>query len=120
MIEEYHFGFIKILGKTYTHDVEVRWTGEVLKWWRKESHIFDVDDIKRAVSRNPEIIVLGTGAYGAAKVTKTAQKFVKEQGIELIIDKTKEAVKTFNIILEKSKKRMGQENKIIALFHLTC
>jgi len=119
MIEEYRFGFIKILGKTYNHDVEIRWTGEVLKWWRKEGHIFDLEDVKRALEQNPETIILGTGVYEAAKVTEATQEFIKEKGIELIIDKTGEAVKTFNIILEKSKEEEKQ-NKAIGLFHLTC
>ncbi|GAH97601.1 unnamed protein product, partial [marine sediment metagenome] len=53
-IEEYKFGSITINGKTYEYDVEVRWTGEVLKWWRGESHVVDVEDVKRAIEQNPE------------------------------------------------------------------
>ena len=131
-IEEYRFGHIIINGKSYTHDVEVRWlpeesprTGlaeqtEVLKWWRKQSHVFDVEDVKRAVEQNPDTIVLGIGAYGGAKVTEAAQGFIKEKGIGLIIDKTEQAVKTFNIICEKSKEEEGRQEKVIGLFHLTC
>ncbi len=114
MIENYNFGSITIDGKNYTYDIEVRWTGEVLKWWRKESHVIDVEDVKRAVEQNPDTIILGTGAYGVAKVTEEAQKFIQEKGIKLIIDKTGEAVKTFNIIKRES------EREAIGLFHLTC
>lgn len=133
MIEEYRFGHIIINGKSYTHDVEVRWLPEefsssdlaeqreeVLKWWRKQSHVFDVEDVKRAVEQNPDTIVLGTGAYGVAKVTEAAQEFIKEKGIGLVIDKTEQAVKTFNIICEKSKEEEGRQEKVIGLFHLTC
>jgi hypothetical protein len=120
MVEEYKFGSITVDGKTYNHDVEVRWTGEVLKWWRKEGHVFDVDDVKRAVEENPETIILGTGAYGICKVTQECKNYIKEKGIELIIDKTEEAVKTFNIILEESKEEEGRQRKVIGLFHLTC
>jgi hypothetical protein len=49
MIEEYKFGSITIDGKIYEYDVEVRWTGEVLKWWRGESHVVDLEDVKRAI-----------------------------------------------------------------------
>lgn len=114
-IDEYHFGSITIDGKTYDYDVEVRWTGEVLKWWRKEGHVLDLEDVKRAVEENPETIILGTGAYGLCEVTENCQNFIKEKGIKLIIDKTEEAVKTFNAILEEKK-----QNKVIGLFHLTC
>ena len=120
MIEEYRFGEITINGKTYHHDVEVRWTGEVLEWWRKASHIIDVEDIKRALEENPEVIVIGTGESGIAKVTERAQKEIEERGIKLIIDITGEAVKTFNIIKEESESGEGKQTKIIGLFHLTC
>lgn len=120
MIEEYHFGSIIINGKIYNFDIEVRWTGEVLKWWRKEGHIIDLEDVKRAIEQNPDTIVLGKGAYGACEVTKECKNFIEGKGIKLIIDKTEEAVKTFNIILEESKEEEGRQNKVIGLFHLTC
>lgn len=118
MIEEYHFGAITINGKTYTHDVEIRWRGEVLPWWRKESHVIDVEDVKRAVEQSPETIIIGTGDSGVARVTEEAQKFITEKGVKLIIDKTEEATKSFNIIKKESKE--GKQNKVIGLFHLTC
>ena len=120
MIEEYKFGSITIDGKNYTEDVEVRWTGEVLEWWRKESHVFDVDDVKRAAEQNPDTIILGTGASGLAKVTEQAKRFIEERGIKLIVDRTEEATKTFNIINEESEEEEGEKNKVIGLFHLTC
>ena len=125
MITEYHFGSITIEGKTYNYDVEVRWTPkeslrdptgqtcEVLKWWRGESHVVDVEDIKRAVGENPEIIVIGTGESGMAKVTNQAKEEIISKGIGLIIEKTGQAIKSFN--REEEKKR-----RVIGLFHLTC
>ena len=120
MIEEYKFGSITIDGKIYTEDVEVRWAEEVLDWWRKESHLVDVDDVERAIKQNPDTIVIGTGEAGMVKVTEGAKKFIQEKGIKLFIDKTEEAVKTFNIICQESKEEEGEQNKIIGLFHLTC
>src|SRR4030042_2154619 len=120
MIEEYKFGSITIDGKTYNHDVEVRWTGETLKWWRKESHIVGVDDIQRAVEVRPDTIIIGTGESGVAKVTEEAQNFIKENGIKLIIDLTEQATKTFNVINEESEEEEGKQEKEIGLFHLTC
>lgn len=120
MIQEYRFGSIIIDGKIYNHDIEVRWTGEVLDWWRSESHIIDVKDVERAVGQNPETIIIGTGESGVARVTEAAQSFIKEKGIELIIDKTGEATKTFNIIKEESEEEAGEQRKVVGLFHLTC
>jgi hypothetical protein len=120
VIEEYHFGSITIDGKTYNHDVEVRWNGEILKWWRKESHIIDAEDVKRAIDQDPEVIIIGTGESGMAEVTEKAKKEIESKGIELIIDITEEAIKTFNVLLEESEKEEGKQKRVIGLFHLTC
>lgn len=120
MIEEYKFGSIIIDSKTLDYDVEVRWTDEVLKWWRKESHIIDIDDVKRAVEQNPDTIVIGTGETGVAKVTEEAKNFIKEKGIKLIIDFTEQATKTFNVVNEDSLEEEGEQDKVIGLFHLAC
>lgn len=119
-IQEYRFGFIRIDNKVYQYDVEVRWSGEVLKWRRKESHIIDLEDIERAVRENPEVIIIGTGAFGTAKITERIEKALKEKQIELIVDKTEEAIKTFNVIEEESEEEEGEQKRIIGLFHLTC
>ena len=120
MIGEYHFGSIAIDGKTYEYDVEVRWTGEVLEWWRGESHVIDIDDVKRAIDQNPELIIIGTGESGLAKVTERTKEEILSKGIGLIVDKTEEAVKTFNIQKEESTEEEGVQKKVIGLFHLTC
>lgn len=120
MIEGYCFGSITIDGKTYNHDIEVRWTSEVFKWWRRESHLIDIGDVKRAVEQNPDTIIIGTGEAGVARVTEEAQKFIKEKGINLIIDLTEQATRTFNIRKEESKEEEGVKERVIGLFHLTC
>ncbi len=135
MIEEYHYGLITIDGKTYNHDVEVRWNDaasgitrgeprpigrEILKWWRGESHVIDTEDVKRAIDQNPDTIIIGTGESGNAKVTEAAKEEIKSKGIELIIDLTEQATKTFNIIDEESEEEEGEQRKVIGLFHITC
>lgn len=120
MIEEYKFGSITINGKTYDYDLEVRWTGEILKWWRKESHVIDIDDVKRALEQNPDTIVIGNGESGVAKVTDRLKQELSSKKIKLIIDHTEQATKTFNIINEDSEEEEGEQSRVIGLFHLTC
>ncbi len=120
MIEEYKIGLIRIDGKTYNDDVEVRWTDEVLEWSRKESHVIDVEDVQRAIGESPETIVIGTGELGIAQVTESAQEAIQSKGIKLVIDRTEQATKTFNIINEDSMEEEGRQEKVIGLFHLTC
>ncbi len=120
MIEEYKFGLMAIDGKVYHHDVEVRWTGEVLAWPREESHVIDTEDIAEAIEQNPETLIIGTGELGMAQVTEEVKKEIKLRGIELIIDRTEAAAKTFNIRKEDSIEEEGKQEKVIGLFHLTC
>ncbi len=120
MIEEYKFGFIVIDGKTYQHDIGINWVGDIFEWPRAESHIIDIEDIVDALEQNPETIVIGTGESGMAQVTTRAKKEIEVRGIELIIDKTEQATKTFNIRKEESIEEEGVQEKVIGLFHLTC
>jgi hypothetical protein len=120
MIEEYRFGFIRINGKNYDHDVEVRWTEEVLLWVFQERHKIDVREVKRAIDQKPDTIVIGTGESDLAKATPEAQEEIKNNGIKLIIDKTEDAVRTFNVLKEESEEEEGKQEKVIGLFHLTC
>ncbi len=91
-----------------------------MSWWRKEGHTVSREDIKRAVEQRPDTIIIGTGESGMVEVREGAEKFIREKGIKLIIDKTPEAVRTFNIINEESEEEEGEQNKVIGLFHLTC
>lgn len=120
MIEEYNFGFIKINGKDYNYDVEVRWTDEVLAWPFTARHSIGVEEVRKALEQEPDTIVIGTGESGLAEVTPEAQEEIRKNGIKLIIDKTEEAVKTFNVIKEDSKEEEEKQEKVIGLFHLTC
>lgn len=120
MIEEYHFGSITINDQVYEHDVEARSEGKVLEWWRKESHLIDIDDVKRAVEEDPEVIIIGTGHSDMAKVSQETKDFIEEKEIELIIDNTNGAVKAFNMVCEESEEKERKSRKVIGLFHLTC
>lgn len=112
MIEEYSFGFIKIDGQVYNHDVQIGLDGKVGLWWRNKSHEIGKRDIEEVLSQNPEAIVIGTGEMGVAKVMDETQQTIVANNIELIIEPTGEAIKSFN--------SLKKEKKVAGLFHLTC
>jgi len=62
---------------------------------------------------NPDIVIVGTGQNGAMEVNEDFSNEVQKKGIELIIEKTPEAIKIYN---ERIKKR----KRINALIHTTC
>jgi hypothetical protein len=113
VIEQYSFGNIVVNGKTYTNDIKIIRGKVVHEWWRKSGHFVDVDDIQDILKSRPDIFVLGKGLPGQMKSTGALREFLKNNGIELIEEKTSEAVKTFNRLFEAGK-------NISAGFHLSC
>jgi hypothetical protein len=120
MINEYRFGLAIIDGEKYENDIEVRWNGEILPLNFHKRHTIDIEEVKKAVEQNPETIIIGNGESGMAIVTEDVKNFIKEKGIELIIDKTEQAIKTFNVMKEDSLEEEGKQRKVIGFFHLTC
>ncbi|MCD6454849.1 MAG: Mth938-like domain-containing protein [Candidatus Aminicenantes bacterium] len=112
-IEDYSFGKMVIGGKTYTKDLKVFPDKIKENWWRKEGHHLYVDDIADIIEYNPEVLVVGRGAYGFMKIDKEVEEKLKELGIELIAEKTARAVEKFNKFISEGKKVCGA-------FHLTC
>lgn len=113
MINDYHFGSITINDRNYRSDVIIYPDKVDANWWRKEGHALYRMDIKEIISQNPEILIVGTGAYGVLKVSKEVYDIAAEKGIELVVHKTAEACKEFNRLSQSGK-------KIIAALHLTC
>lgn len=111
MIESYSFGSIKIDGKKYDHDVMIS-NGEVKKWWRNQGHVVQIDDLKD-IPDNLMFLIIGTGASGECKVPERTQKYIKDKGIQLVIEVTLKAVDAYNRVVEKGA-------SVVGAFHLTC
>lgn len=112
MIDTYSFGKIVIDGQIYTSDLIIYPDKIDDKWWRKNGHLLQKEDLKEIIQLNPEILIVGTGANGLMKVPIETKKFIKSKGITLISEKTGNAYKTYN--------KLKNQKKIIAAFHLTC
>lgn len=110
-IDFYDFGRIRIEREVYERDVIIFSDHVVCPWTRKESHYFDnVPDI--VSQAEVEIIIIGTGYSGMMQINPDVEEFFKTKGIEVIIEKTIDAWKTYN--------ELSQSKKTIAFFHLTC
>lgn len=108
-IQSYSFGRIIIDGKMYTEDVII-FSDKIENWWRKESHNVYPKDIKSIIREKPDLLIIGTGAYGVMKVKEETKEILKQNNIEFISVKTKEACKMFN----------ENSGKVVAALHLTC
>lgn len=113
MIESYDFGRITVDGRKYTRDLIIFLNRVKDGWWRREGHKLSMHDLKEAVEAKPEVLIIGTGYNGYMDVSSDVREFFASKKIELIIEKTTQACKTYNR-LAKSKRR------VVAAFHLTC
>jgi len=113
LIEAYDFGRIVVDGTIYTNDLLILGRRIEEKWWRKEGHALHISDIEGVVEEfAPEVVVIGTGYMGMMKVSSETRLYVQKKGIELLVEKTKQACELFNT-LSKSK-------RVLAGLHLTC
>ena len=116
-INKTSFGSITIDSETIEHDVLIRLSGKVKK--RKKKLSKDVTGTSHELSRQEaeyiyeegsETLIVGTGQYGAMKLTKEALEYFQEKGCRVIQEKTPSAIKSFNKAADPK----------IGVFHVTC
>lgn len=112
-IEEYRFGRMTVDGRTFTRDLIICGDKIIENWWRKSGHKLAVEDIEEVIRREtPEILVVGAGRFGMMKVLPETEKFLQEQGVQLKVANTSEAMEIFN--------ELTGGKKVVGAFHLTC
>ncbi len=116
-IDSTSFGSITIDGERYEHDVLIRSSGTVKKRKKRlskqvygTSHTVSRDEAEHVFEDGLEVLVVGTGQNGVLQLSEEAESFFRENGVTIILQKTPEAIATFN-------KRKG---KVAGLFHVTC
>ena len=116
-IDRYNFGFIVIDGKQYVHDVLILPDGTVKEREpskvRFGSHKIVWDDVIKIVNEQPQVIVIGTGASGLAKLSEDAGIKLRQANINLVVLPSSKAVEKFNQLTQEGK-------RVAALIHITC
>jgi len=113
VIDSYDFGEIVIDGRRHTSDVIVFSDRVRDGWWRREGHRLCVEDIEEAVDEGkPEVLVVGTGYSGLMRVLPETERFLRSKGVELVVERTREACEIFN--------RLVKSKRVVAALHLTC
>ncbi|NJE12947.1 Mth938-like domain-containing protein [Thermococcus sp. LS2] len=117
MINSVKFGEIIVEGKRYTHDIVIYPSGkiehrkkELSKKKHGTSHKFDPDELKEYLTEDFDVLIVGTGIYGALKLLPEAKELVKDK--EVIEKPTPEAINLFN--------ELRKEKKVLGVFHITC
>lgn len=113
------FGKIKIDGKEF-HDAIVLPSGKLIEREYEKikskygtGHVIDDKEIDILLEEKPEIIIIGTGFDGMAKLTEKAKQKILDNDIKLIEEHTLEAVTKFLELKNKNQKVGG-------VFHSTC
>ena len=112
-IESYRFGSITVDGKTYTSDVLIWPEGVDDSWWREAGHSLCPEDLERILDKHPDVLVIGTGAYGLMKVPQATVDFLRQRCQEVHIAKTGKACEQFNEL-------SPGDRRVAAALHLTC
>jgi len=111
-IDSYEFGAIVIDGQTYRSDLLI-WPGHLKSdWWRLEGHLLQLPDVAEALAAEPQVLVVGTGAYGNMAIDPELVSYLKDKGIDLVARPTREACRSLNELAGKM--------RLAAALHLTC
>jgi hypothetical protein len=81
-----------------------------LLWFRDKSHFISVDEVESLLTSDVEVLVIGTGWHGAAKVDAVVQEI---EGAEVHILQTPAAFELFNELVSSGR-------RVALIAHSTC
>lgn len=111
-ISFYSFGRIRIDNKTFHHDIIINPDGSVLQWQRRQGHLLQNCDLEELLKQRPDLIIVGTGFWGAMKVSEEVEETLDSSDIEVYYLKSAAAVDLFN--------NTSSTRKTALAIHLTC
>jgi len=111
------FGSITVDGQSYEHDIIITLEGKVKKRKKKlskavygSSHTISLPEMQYLYQEQAEGIIIGSGQYGVARLSKEASDFMEEKKCRVVLKETPEAMQEWN----------QHEGQWIGLFHITC
>jgi hypothetical protein len=112
-IDSYEFGRIIVDGETYASDCLIFRDHVEPDWWRRQGHKLVTDDLESVLSAEPEVLVVGCGAYGVMQVSGEVRTILRQKNIQLEDLKTAEAAERYNELSAAGR-------KVVGAMHLTC
>jgi hypothetical protein len=110
-IEGYRFGHLVVDGQEQTRDVIVLPERVLTNWWRADGHRLVLADLEDVLDELPELLVVGTGAYGQMRPDPEALDQLRQRGVEVESLATDEAVRRYGEL---------DPRRTAAALHLTC
>ncbi len=112
LIKKFSFGNFYIDGRKYQSDLAV-YEDEIIneRWWRKEGHLLQLEDIESMLKKSTKTVLVGRGVSSRMIIATDLQELLFNKGIVLQALSTGDACKRYNELEHKG---------LLALFHLTC
>jgi uncharacterized protein YprB with RNaseH-like and TPR domain len=111
-IESYSFGKITVDGTVHTSDIIIL-PGRVRpRWWRKEGHNLQEEDLQEVIKAQPTVLVVGTGNVGMMQVPQETLDCLAAHGIRVEVQRTAAACERYN--------ELAKSEPAAAALHLTC
>lgn len=115
-VDSFQFGSIVIDGKKYGRDVLLFPEGTVRQreggFWKFGSHSITKAEIEELIKAKPEVLIVGTGTAGRAKITPEAETCAQEANVKLLAAPSPQAIKHMNQLL-------GEGKRVSAIVHVT-
>lgn len=111
-VDDYGFGHVVIDGTRYADDVIIYPDRVDDTWWRDQGHLLQMADLDGALAADPEVLVVGTGAYGRMKLADGVESALADRDIELVAAPTEQACERYN--------ELAPDRRTVAALHLTC
>jgi len=112
-IDSYEFGRMIADRETYSSDCLIFQDHVEPDWRRREGHNLFAGDLESVLAAEPEILVVGCGAYGVMQVSAEVRTLLQQKNIQMEAFKTAEAVERYNELSVAGR-------KVVAAMHLTC
>jgi uncharacterized protein YprB with RNaseH-like and TPR domain len=111
-IQSYSFGKITVDGTVHTSDVIILPGGARPRWWRKEGHKLQKEDLQEVIEAQPTVLVIGTGNVGMMHVPQDTLDYLAAHGIRVEVEPTAAACERYN--------QLAKSEQAAAALHLTC
>lgn len=115
--ESIEWGAVVVDGEEFDYDVELTPGGELKPRTSEDkklgSHTFSKEEFVEMYEDGAEVVVVGTGTSGLAKLSSEAQAFLNEKSIEVVKSSSDKAIEEYN-------KLSGEGKKVAAIIHITC
>ncbi|HDD59462.1 MAG: hypothetical protein J7K08_02300 [Thermoplasmata archaeon] len=109
-VERIEFGEIVIEGRRYAHDVTIHPDGRVTP--RSGGHHIRREEVEVVLREGAEVVVVGCGIYGVAKMREEDVEALRSKGAEIHLLKSPDAVEVL--------KKLSGKRRVGAIIHVTC